>query len=199
MSKKKNVNPQIFCSHTGTANPRELIQHPDNPNRHPPEQLKMLQHVIKENGWRYPIVVSKRSGYVIKGHGRIEAAIMAGWTSVPVDEQDYATEADEFADMVADNKLPEMSSLDIGAINPMLSYFVDNDFDVTRLGFTEIETKSILDGWLPDKVALDNKEETDEPMLSKITVECYEMDEKTIQQKIRDFISTLDIKGVIVK
>lgn len=75
------------------------------------------------NGWRAAIVVSKRSGLVVKGHARLEAALLRGWDQVPVDEQEYATENDEVADLVADNKIAELAESDDAAIAKMLAEF----------------------------------------------------------------------------
>jgi hypothetical protein len=61
--------------------------------------------------------VSNRSGFVVKGHGQIEASKLNGWTHVPVELQDYDSDAQEYADMVADNALPRQAELDYASIN----------------------------------------------------------------------------------
>lgn len=99
-----------------------LNKHPDNPNFHPKAQIDALCEVIIENGWRSPVVVSKRSGLVIKGHGRIEAAERLG-VPVPVEEQEYADEAAEIRDLIADNKIQELSQLDTKTVNQLVAKF----------------------------------------------------------------------------
>jgi ParB-like chromosome segregation protein Spo0J len=69
----------------------------------------MLTRIIRHQGWRNPIVVSARSGFVIAGHGRLAAARLLGVDQVPVDVQEFATEADEWAHLVADNRIAELS------------------------------------------------------------------------------------------
>lgn len=64
-----------------------LVEHPKNPNTHPQAQLERLADVIRGNGWRQPITVSDRSGYIIKGHGRYQAAKLAVFTDAPVEVQ----------------------------------------------------------------------------------------------------------------
>ena len=98
-----------YTSHE-LVDPNTLHPHPDNPNSHPQGQIEALCEVIRANGWRSPIVVSRRSGYIIKGHGRLQAALKLG-CSVPVDYQDYADENAEIRDLVADNKIAELSIL----------------------------------------------------------------------------------------
>ena len=115
----------------------ELKPHPRNPNTHPDEQIRLLAKIIKETGWRSPVVVSARSGFVVKGHGRLLAAIHAGFDSVPVDVQDYADEAQELADMVADNEIAELSETDMDLMDDILSDNCFDDFDVDLLAMPD--------------------------------------------------------------
>lgn len=88
------ASAKVACAHTEIWPLEKFVPHPRNPNRHPAEQLRLLGKVIISNGWRSPVCVSRRSGFVIKGHGRLEAARMAGLESAPVDLQDYAKVAE---------------------------------------------------------------------------------------------------------
>lgn len=78
----------VYCSHDKIIPFRELKPNPKNPNRHPGDQVELLAKVIKEQGWRQPVKVSTRSGYIVSGHGRYEAAVLLE-CPVPVDFQDY--------------------------------------------------------------------------------------------------------------
>ena len=108
------VELQVFCSYTDLLPTADLLgrRHPLNPNTHPQDQIRQLADVLKKNGWRAPIVVSKRSGLIPRGHGRLEAACKLKADSCPVDYQDYASEAAEVADMVADTTVQQMGLLD---------------------------------------------------------------------------------------
>ena len=108
---------KVRCEYTELVEIHKLIPNPKNPNKHPQEQIERLAKIIDYQGMRSPIVVSKLSGFITKGHGRLEALKLLGWDSVPVDYQDYDTEAQEFSDMVADNALAEWSTQDFSMIN----------------------------------------------------------------------------------
>ena len=95
----------VFCAHDAIVPLKEIQPNPKNPNQHPPEQIKLLASIIRATGWRAPITVSKRSGLVTKGHGRLMAAELEDLTEAPVDYQDYASEAEELADLTADNRI----------------------------------------------------------------------------------------------
>ncbi|MEM4701487.1 MAG: ParB N-terminal domain-containing protein [Candidatus Bathyarchaeia archaeon] len=83
-----------------------------NPNTHPESQIELLCKIIAYQGCRSPIVLSRRSGLIVKGHARLAAMKSLGWAKAPVDWQDYDNEEQEIADMVADNELQKMSLLD---------------------------------------------------------------------------------------
>lgn len=103
--------PEIHCSDRELRDPAALIAHPKNPNRHPAEQIRLLAKIINHQGWRNLIVVSARSGFVISVHGRLMAAKLLGATAVRVDVQEFATEADKWAPLVADNRIAELAEL----------------------------------------------------------------------------------------
>lgn len=151
--------PKIYCSYTTLEPTASLIENPRNPNRHPDDQIVALAKIIRHQGWRNPIVVSKRSGFVIKGHGRLLAARLLELESVPVDFQDYENEAAEWADMIADNKIAELSNIDEGGLNALLTE-LNGQIDLDLTGFTGAELNDILAkaedvGDIPDSVDLE--------------------------------------------
>lgn len=72
----ENESQKFYCSYTELWDTGRLVPHPRNPNKHPVSQLQLLVKIIEGHGWRAPITVSKRSGYVIRGHGRLAAAVL---------------------------------------------------------------------------------------------------------------------------
>ena len=135
--------PQIYCSHTDIVATDSLIENPRNPNRHPEDQIIALAKIIRHQGWRNPIVVSRRSGFVVKGHGRLLAARMLGLDSVPVDYQKYENEAAEWADMVADNKIAELSNMDEEELNAII-HELDGQIDLALTGFDDAAISTML-------------------------------------------------------
>lgn len=120
----------------------KLIEHPRNPNTHPDNQIKILSKTIKLVGFRRPIVVSNRSGFVIAGHGRIKAARNLGMGKVPVDFQNYKNEAEEFADLLADNRIPELSKTDNAILGEVLFDLQELDFNIADIGFDDFLSAS---------------------------------------------------------
>lgn len=128
---------KVCCAHDKLVPVSELTPNPRNPNKHPKEQIELLARIIKETGWRSPVVVSTLSGYVVKGHGRLAAAVHAGFETVPVDYQDYETAAQETADLVADNQIAEFSEADVNIISDLLGDIDSAGYDIDLLGLPD--------------------------------------------------------------
>ncbi|HVT74565.1 MAG TPA: hypothetical protein VHD61_15635 [Lacunisphaera sp.] len=102
----------VWCTFSRLCPVGELKPHPSNTTKHPPKQLAVYVELLRTAGWRRPITVSTRSGYIVRGHGARLAALEMGSVEVPVEFQDYPSEAAELADLVADNRLPELAQTD---------------------------------------------------------------------------------------
>ncbi|MGM9936331.1 MAG: site-specific DNA-methyltransferase [Candidatus Ornithomonoglobus sp.] len=135
----------VYCAHDKIVDTDALVGNPRNPNKHPKEQITALAKIIKRQGWRHPIVVSNRSGFVVKGHGRLLAAKELGAKQVPVDYQDYESEASEYADLMADNKIQEFSELDLKMSADILQDIKDSgDIELEMSAFTEEALNELL-------------------------------------------------------
>lgn len=124
---------KVHCPHDRLVSVRELKPHPKNRNQHPKDQIERLAKILEYQGWRYPIKVSNLSGLITSGHGRLEAAKHLGLKEVPVSFQDYTDEAQEYADLQADNAIASWSELDLSAINSDIGD-LGPDFDIDLLG-----------------------------------------------------------------
>lgn len=127
---------KVHCAHDKLVDVSELKAHPKNRNDHPADQIVRLAKILEYQGWRYPVKVSKQSGFITSGHGRVLAAKHLGWKQVPVNFQEYENEEQEYADIVSDNSIASWSELDLSAIN---SDIVDlgPDFDIDLLGIKD--------------------------------------------------------------
>lgn len=141
---------EVWCAYDKLVKVEELIPHPKNPNTHPQNQIKILAQNIRYHGWRHPIVVSKLSGYIVAGHGRLEAAKELGVSIVPVEYQNFASEDNELAVLVGDNRLAELSSLDLNGLQDIIDGFKASDFDTILAGFEPTDLDALLGEQKPD-------------------------------------------------
>ena len=154
MTVKATVEPatqsaQIHCAYDEIWPVAKLVGNPQNPNAHPPEQIRLLAKIIQAQGWRSPICVSERSGFIVKGHGRLEAAKLAGMTEAPVDLQEYADEATEWADMIADNRLSELAEMKLPDLKDLLQELDTGELDMELCGFTDAELERLMSQFNP--------------------------------------------------
>jgi DNA modification methylase len=147
----------VYCAHDKIVETDSLVGNPRNPNKHPKEQIAALAKIIKYQGWRHPIVISNRSGFVVKGHGRLMAAKELKVEFVPVDYQDYESEASEYADLMADNKIQEFSELDIKmSVDILKDIKTSGDIELEMSAFTEDALNELLTKLNDDEVKEDD-------------------------------------------
>jgi hypothetical protein len=141
---------KIWCIFDQLVDVFQLKPHPANPNKHPDVQIALLQKILKEQGWRMPIVVSKRSGFIVSGHGRLEAAMRNGQDKVPVNFQEFQDEQMELIHLIADNRIHELSHMDKGEIKELLVELDSGLHDIEITGFTEKEIESMMTEEMPE-------------------------------------------------
>ena len=127
----------IYCAYDEEVAICELKPNPRNPNIHPKEQIELLAEIIKKSGWRAPITVSIVSGLIVKGHGRLMAAELLGCKTVPVDFQYYENESLELADLMADNRISELSEIDNKKLLNLFEEFDSGEVDFSLSGYDE--------------------------------------------------------------
>ena len=165
----------VFCRFDDIVKIKDLKPNPRNPNKHPDEQIEKLAHIIKENGWRAPITVSNQSGLIVKGHGRLSAAQKLNLIEVPVEYQDYETESLEWADLMADNRIAELSKNDRRKLLNLFEEFDTGEVDFTLSGYDSSEYESLAHQF--DEFQLPPKEEEDKgekPLKKVICPNCGE-------------------------
>lgn len=127
----------------------ELKFDPRNFNKHPERQLKQLEKIIRYQGMRRPITISNRTGCVNCGEARAIVAGRIGMTHIPAMFQDYADEAQEIADAVADNQIDKQSEFSMKEFNQVLPDIGPIDLDY--FGFKDLKVD-------PSEITIKEKE-----------------------------------------
>ncbi|HPA19512.1 MAG TPA: ParB/Srx family N-terminal domain-containing protein [Verrucomicrobiae bacterium] len=135
---------EVWCAFDKLVPVGELQPNPRNPNTHPARQIELLAKNIRHFGWRHPITVSSRSGLIVSGHGRLMAAAHLGLRIVPVDFQEIASDDDELAILVADNRLAELASTDLNELERIAAGWRNENFDTLLAGFDPADLDALL-------------------------------------------------------
>lgn len=151
---------------------KNLIPNPKNTNVHSKEQIERLAKIINYQGFRSPIVVSNRSGFIVAGHARLEAAKHLNLTKVPVSYQDFADQEQEFAHLNADNAIASWAEIDMQAVTDSLKE-INFDLDLDFLGFKDFRLNEI------EKNDLEDKEEKESEKVYAIEVQFSTNEEMT--------------------
>src|SRR5690242_4377524 len=136
--------PRIEMVPIAALKPRE-----NNPRKHSKKQIRMLADLIREVGF-LSVVLIDRNNTLITGHGRIEAAKVAGLDKVPAMRCEDLTEAQIEAFVIADNRISELGEWDYTRLGKGLQGLIDLgpklDFDLTMTGFQHAQIDNILEG-----------------------------------------------------
>ena len=164
----------------------ELIPYVKNSRTHSDEQVAQIAASIKEFGWTNPILIDGDNG-IIAGHGRLMAARKLGYKAVPTIELKDLSEAQKRAYIIADNKLALKAGWDDEFLKLEINQLNELNFDLTLLGFDEIELAKLFDQ-PEDEQEKELKEQSYNEVFN-IIVECKDESE---QEKI---FNRLDSEG----
>lgn len=133
---------EIRCSYTELVPAGKLKPHPENPHKHSDEQIDRLTKLIEYQGIRHPVIVSKKSGFIVVGHGRLESMKRAGLSQIPVDYQDFESDAQEYEFIVSDNAIgkDEWAALDVSMISKQIDIM---PISIPMLGLKNFEIKKL--------------------------------------------------------
>jgi DNA modification methylase len=122
----------------------KLIPYARNARTHSDKQIAQIAASIKEFGFLSPIVITK-DNTILCGHGRFYAAQKLGLEKVPCVKEEYLTEAQKRAYIIADNQLSLNAGWDEDLLSVELSDLQENAFDLSLLGFDEKDLAKLMD------------------------------------------------------
>jgi site-specific DNA-methyltransferase (adenine-specific) len=145
--------------------PSEFKPYPGNP-RVNDAAVDAVVALIKQFGWRVPIVVDAES-VIVCGHTRYKAALKLGLEQIPVHVARDLTPEQVRAYRIADNKSSELADWDYDLLPVELTAVRDDGIDLGSLGFDEDELAALLAPDVTD--GLTDPDELPEPPEEAIT------------------------------
>lgn len=121
--------------------PSELIEYPNNPREHSPNQIQQIAETIKASGFVSPLIVD-HDRVLIAGHGRLAASKLLHLERIPVVRLDHLNDAQKRALRIADNRLAELAGWDLDLLAIEFSSLIEMDgntdlnFDLEVTGFS---------------------------------------------------------------
>ena len=131
-------SPVRAISDIQQRSPSDLKPWPTNPRTHPAKQLAKIVASIRKFGFTMPVLVDE-AGFILSGHGRVEAAGQLKLPLIPVRVASGWTTADKRAYVIADNKLALLSSWDVSLLKSEMEILITDDFDIEVTGFSTAE------------------------------------------------------------
>jgi DNA modification methylase len=124
---------------------------PKNPRTHSKKQIKQIAASIRKFGFLNPLIVDDENT-ILAGHGRLEAARLAGLAHVPIVRSGQLSEAQKRAYLLADNKIALNASWDEELLALELKELMSTDeFSVDVTGFSIAEVDQLIDGLAPEE------------------------------------------------
>ncbi len=117
-----------------------ILPYAKNARKRTPAAIEKIAASIKEFGWVQPIVVDA-AGVIIIGHGRREAALFMKLDEVPVVVASNLSPGKVKALRIADNRVHEESSWDIGMLGAEL---LEMKLEGVDLGTTSLDIDEII-------------------------------------------------------
>jgi DNA modification methylase len=125
----------------------ELKPNPRNARRHSQKQLSQIAASIREFGFNSLVVVDE-DGVILVGHGRCQAARIAGLEAVPVLRLSHLTAEQKIAFSLADNKIALNADWEMDQLKVLWRDLVgaEINFDLEVTGFETAEIDLLVDG-----------------------------------------------------
>jgi DNA modification methylase len=125
----------------------ELKPNPRNARRHSQKQLSQIAASIREFGFNSLVVVDE-DGVILVGHGRCQAARIAGLEAVPVLRLSHLTSEQKIAFSLADNKIALNADWEMDQLKDLWQELVgaEINFDLEVTGFETAEIDLLVDG-----------------------------------------------------
>jgi len=130
----------------------EIKPHPKNPRVHDEKQIKKLRHSIRTHGFsKGSIVIQKSTGYILAGHGIVEALKAEGYNGADVIVADLPDgQAEAF--LISDNHVASQSEWDNAGLQQLINELSEMNIPSLDFGFDSDDLSELADRILGKQV-----------------------------------------------
>ena len=123
----------------------DLIPYVNNSRVHTTTQINQVAASIQEFGFVNPVIIDDEDG-IVAGHCRVLSARKLDMEEVPCINVGHLTPLQLRAYIIADNKLAENSEFDNEVLSLEIQALMEDDYNISLLGFDAEELNLILEG-----------------------------------------------------
>ena len=145
----------------------EIKLYENNAKIHPEWQVEQIKNSIIEFGFNDPIAIDENN-VIIEGHGRYLALKELDYTEVEIIRLDHLTEEQKVAYAIAHNKLTMNTDFDTEKLRIELSELEESNFDLSVLGFENIELEEIMEVDFEEVLEIEEEETENERTRHKL-------------------------------
>jgi hypothetical protein len=158
-----------------------LLPDPSNERLHGEKNIAAIKGSLAKFGQVEPLILNKRNGVLIGGHGRLEAMKQLGMTEAQIVHVDLDN-TQAAALRVALNRTAEIAEWDLSALQETLRGLQSDAFDLEEIGFDAGDLKDF--GLGIDESFLPNIEDVDPPGFQNVTFILSNEQKETIDRAI---------------
>ena len=164
----------------------EIKEYENNAKEHPEWQIEQIKKSIEMFGYNDPIAIDENN-MIIEGHGRFLALKLLGYTEIDVLRLTGLTEEQKNAYNIVHNKLTMNTDFDIEKLKFTFNELQIADFDLSILGFENLEIEEIMSEE-SELLELDEDEEneTDSKRTKLICTHCSHIADKSEFKEVLD-------------
>lgn len=151
-------------------NIKDIREYENNAKEHPEWQIEQIKKSIEMFGYNDPIAIDENN-MIIEGHGRFLALKSLDYKEVNVIRLTGLTEEQKNAYSIVHNKLTMNTDFDIEKLKFTFNELQIADFDLSLLGFENIEIEEIMSEE-SELLELDEENETDSKIRTKLICPC---------------------------
>ena len=145
----------------------EIKLYENNAKLHPEWQVEQIKNSIIEFGFNDPIAIDENN-VIIEGHGRYLALKELDYAEVEIIRLDHLTEEQKVAYAIAHNKLTMNTDFDTEKLRIELSKLEESNFDLSVLGFENIELEEIMEVDFEEVLEIEEEETENERTRHKL-------------------------------
>lgn len=178
----------------------DLKPHPQNPRIHTRDQIEQIAASMGQRDWTQPIIIDEFD-VILAGHGRAAGGTVRFGEDyqAPVSVITGWSDEEKLAYVIADNRLSELASWDVPALQAHLIGLEQAGYPLLLTGYTQLDLQGLGAEWNSDIASMSAIEGQNTTAKGKLVVLFDEPDREAVKKAVSDLVEQLAITGVSIE